>query len=162
MIEEWRQHPEFSDIEVSNLGRVRRYLKPFPMSNGYPHVSLGGKKKRRYLHNLVIEAFVGLRPRGMQTRHLDGDKNNCCLDNLQYGTAAENLRDRWSHGKGNVGSRHGMSKVTEEQVLTIRALSKEGHSSYQIAKHYPMMTARGIRRIVSGDLWRHIGAASAT
>lgn len=156
MTEEWRQHPEFLDVEVSNLGRVRRYLKPFIMSNGYPHLSLGMVKKRRYLHNLVIEAFVGLRPHGMQTRHLDGNKLNCRLENLRYGSASENMQDRWDHGRGNVGSRHGMSKLTEAHVREIRARYKPWKVTLKMLAAEYGVTGDNIKRIVRGDAWKHV------
>lgn len=154
--ERWERHPLFDDCEISDQGRVRRYLRPFLMSNGYPHVSLGGVKKRRYLHNLVIEAFVGPRPKGYHTRHLDGDKTNNALSNLKYGTVTENMADRTAHGRGNRGIRHGLSKLTEEQVISIRARYKPWKVTLKmLAKEYGV-TLDNIKRIVTGDAWKHL------
>ena len=158
MIEEkWRQHPIYTDHEVSNLGRVRRYLKPFKMSNGYPHVSLGGVKKRDYVHSLVMEAFVGPLPIGQVTRHLDGDKNNNALSNLCYGTYEENMADRKLHGGGNHGSRHGLSKLTEEQVREIRGKISLGWKTDYVASEYGV-SRRLIGMIAQGRRWKHVGA----
>jgi len=156
MRERWKKHPEYSDHEISNLGRVRRYLKPFLMSNGYPHVSLGAIGKRAYLHNLVIEAFIGPRPQGMQTRHLDGNKLNARLDNLRYGTPSENLQDRWDHGKGNVGSRHGMSKLTEQDVGQIRAKYKQWRVTMKTLADEYKVGPDTIKTIVTGKRWCHV------
>jgi hypothetical protein len=53
----------------------------------------------RYVHSLVAEAFIGPRPIGLEVRHLDGDSTNNAVDNLRYGTHAENMQDRVKHGR---------------------------------------------------------------
>jgi hypothetical protein len=111
--EEWRPVPGYEGIyEVSNLGRiysVKRFgvsrsghlLKPGVMASG--HLSIGlrrgaGVKVKRYgVHRLVMLAFVGPCPEGMETRHLDGDPANNGLNNLRYGTRSENMLDRFVH-----------------------------------------------------------------
>lgn len=58
-----------------------------------------GKRRHRFVHQLVLDAFVGPYPDGLdQVRHLDGDPTNNRLDNLRYGTAAENVADMLRHG----------------------------------------------------------------
>lgn len=155
MIEEWRQHPDFPDHEISNLGRVRRYLEPFLMSNGYPHVSLGSKTKRRYLHQLVLEAFVGRRESGQVIRHLDGDKTNARLDNLRYGSYEENYADLVEHGGGNRGSRHGLAKLTDEQAGEIRRRFLDAEEVQNLADEFEV-SVRLVRMIGRGERWRHL------
>lgn len=62
----------------------------------------GGTHYRRfrdkYLHHIVLEAFVGPRPPGMQCRHLNGNSLDNRLENLQWGTAREDNYDRVRHG----------------------------------------------------------------
>jgi hypothetical protein len=50
-------------------------------------------------HVAVLLAFRGPPPAGRVGRHLDGDRLNNTLANLQYGTTAENNRDRWAHAR---------------------------------------------------------------
>jgi hypothetical protein len=52
-----------------------------------------------------MEAFVGLRPKGLETRHLDGDPSNNQLSNLAYGTSSENHLDMVRHGTHAFSSR---------------------------------------------------------
>lgn len=98
---------------VSNQGRVRsenrvitrsdgvvtnwpsRMMSTPPGFKGYPVVTLQqvGRIRKRRVHALVAEAFIGPRPRGQEVLHWDGDPANCRLSNLRYGTHAENGKD---------------------------------------------------------------------
>lgn len=61
----------------------------------YP--SLDGDQRMMYVHHAVLLAFVGPRPEGLLTRHLDGNCLNNRLDNLRYGTKSENSADFYRH-----------------------------------------------------------------
>ena len=71
------------------------------VDDGYRKVEireLAGPKKKRRAHQLILEAFVGPRPHGYETRHLDGNPLNNQLTNLKYGTQSENQHDSIRHG----------------------------------------------------------------
>lgn len=51
---------------------------------------------------MVCEAFHGLRPEGMEVRHLDGNSQNDAASNLAWGTRSENIRDAVRHGTHNM------------------------------------------------------------
>ena len=102
----WRDAPG-SDGRylVNDQGQVysrwqRRPLKGRRVGSGHVRVYLRLPEgpRGRYVHQLVMEAFVGPRPAGMDTRHLDGNPENNALANLSYGTPSENARDRRRHG----------------------------------------------------------------
>ena len=61
--------------------------------------SSSGAKVRRYIHHLVLEAFVGPRPQGMVGRHADDQAENNALSNLSWGTVSENNYDLVANGK---------------------------------------------------------------
>lgn len=104
--------------EVSDLGRVRsverivprssghpqrireRILKALPGAHGYPRVNLcvDGRYVQRTVHSLVLEAFVGPCPPGMESLHRNGVRTDCRLSNLRWGTSAENKADTRAHG----------------------------------------------------------------
>lgn len=113
--EKWRDVPDFEGAyEVSNRGRVRsierigahgqgvggRVLRPANTSSGYPAVQLsnGGSAKTLNVHSLVLRAFRGDPAEGQVCRHLDGDRGNNNLWNLQWGTQSENQHDSVRHG----------------------------------------------------------------
>ena len=79
--------------------RRGRLLQPQLDTAGYLRVALGRHVYRR-LHNLVLLAFVGPRPDGMEEiRHLNGIRTDNRLENLVYGTRSENQLDTVRHGR---------------------------------------------------------------
>lgn len=91
--------------QVSSIGGIRRARRGTGTSpgkilrthvnrhTGYVSVtiSLGGQTKTLSVHRLVSEAFIGP-PNGLWVNHIDGDKTNNCLSNLEYCTPSENNR----------------------------------------------------------------------
>ena len=96
-METWKE----SDIPgymVSSEGRLAKLMSLTPGKNGYVQVSIpasSGSKRRikRYLHDLVLTAFVGPRPPGAITRHLNDVRTDNRVENLRWGTASENQQD---------------------------------------------------------------------
>lgn len=102
--------------EVSNFGRVRSFNRKGPKGflnsepkilkanitkHGYADHTLflpGGKRTRKSVARLVLEAFVGPCPDGLEAAHLDGDRLNNNADNLAWKTHLENIRDKYDHG----------------------------------------------------------------
>ena len=99
-----------------------RELKRIP----YQRVGLCGRMW--LVHRLVLLAFVGPCPPGMETRHLDRDPRNNRLDNLLWGTPKKNAKDKKRHGtnrKGvanhkNAGEGNGRAVLTNRQAEQIR------------------------------------------
>lgn len=105
--------------EVSDLGRVKslkrevahwrggtrtyqeKILKPVLQGGRYYIVSLNreGKLWTPKIHRLVLDAFVGPRPEGMQGCHRDDDKANNALSNVYWGTPRQNADDAKRNGK---------------------------------------------------------------
>lgn len=101
---------EDTTYEISNLGRIRnggRVLKPW-LTLGYPCITLcrNGEQKKKRIHVLVAEAFLGPRPEGAtDVRHLDGNPGNPVVTNLAYGTRSDNMCDATAHGRNVLASR---------------------------------------------------------
>lgn len=83
-------------VETTRLSRGR-ILRPGPSKTGHLTVAIG-KGNSRGVHQLVMEAFVGPCPAGMEVAHNDGDPSHNWLGNLRHATRASNNRDRIHHG----------------------------------------------------------------
>lgn len=115
----WKPIPGWEGrYSVSDQGRVRsekrivdrvdgrtqlfreRLLTLVPDGKGYLRVQLFRENLgfTRYVHQLVMSAFVGPQPKDLVTRHLNGDKVDNRLVNLTYGTDSENKQDTVRHG----------------------------------------------------------------
>lgn len=126
MKEKWKSVVGYDGYyEVSSLGHVRsvdriatngsrrrgrlRKLVPIGIDRQqYLSVVLsrGGKVQCVRVHAEVLRAFKGPAPDGSEARHLDGDSSNNVVDNLAWGTPAENLSDKKRHGRIPTGARH--------------------------------------------------------
>ncbi len=97
---------------VSDSGKVlsqrtRRQMAFSIGSDGYPCVTLcvAGKVKRFRVHRLVLEAFVGPRPDGMEACHNNGIRTDARLENLRWGSRSDNQRDATRHGTHRNGAK---------------------------------------------------------
>lgn len=145
--EQWRPVVGYEGLyEVSSKGRVKAVARRLWVSpggqmtgrwrqkreviargmidrHGYHSVCLrrDGKSRWRRVHMLVLDAFVGPCPPGMQTRHLNGARSDNRVENLAWGTVQENADDRQRHGTVPKGELHHRAKLTVDQVRSIRA-----------------------------------------
>jgi hypothetical protein len=130
-----------------------------PSHDRYMYVTLyrDGRKFRRTVHRLVLEVFVGPRPKGMVARHFpDRDPSNCALSNLQWGTQKENKQDELIHGTRVTGERHGLAKSNAKQVLEIRnEYARPSATLAMLAMRYGMDQS-SIADIVRGTTWKHL------
>lgn len=170
--------------EVSSFGRVRgldrmvgsrhkgtfktwkgRILARSPhKSDGYLRVRLSrnGQNYRGSVHRLVLEAFVGSCPDGMQACHYpDRDPKNNNLENLRWDTQLANHEDSRKHGTAIRGERQGSAKMTEAVVVKIREVCHpvRGYRGELSAKNLAVaygVSVDTILRIVHRKSWRHV------
>jgi hypothetical protein len=131
--------PKYPDYFVSSKGEVfssKRgiILKPQIADTGYLKVGfrVDGKKTLRPIHQLVMEAFVGPRPDGMDVNHKDGNKLNNSLANLEYCTRKENIHH--AIGLGAFRNCHRKSTLTPEVIDKIKILLNTTKTHREIAK----------------------------
>lgn len=153
--EQWKAIRANENYEVSDLGRVRHHYKNgkvkvlSPMSNGqnendYLFIMIDGKKY--YIHQLVLESFVGEKPIGFECDHTKGRQDNRLIS-LRYLRISEN--------RSHKGSAHGMAKLTEKLVKAIKRLVDMGISQKHIADLYEV-SASTISGIITGRTWNHV------
>ena len=178
MTEEWRSISGFPDYEISSQGRVRRttsrgrwkagHLLIISDNGRYPKVVLyqAGGYKIRYIHTLVLEAFVGPRPEGLECNHKDGVKKNTILDNFEWTTHSENEKHanrlglkRFAGFPSRAGELHPLHRLKTEDVMAIKGLLSAGEMSQgRIAEIYGVSQTQ-ISRIHLEKRWRCIKEA---
>ena len=175
MTELWRPVVGYEGMyEVSNLGNVRglprvikrckcgepiRRARGGPLKwimriEGYPLVSLsrGNRYVQRLVHRLVLEAFVGPAPKGMEACHKNGKQHDPRLVNLRWDTKKANHADKWLHGTMLVGEETNSVKLREEQVKEIFFSSEP----ISVLAHRFGVGRSAISRIQSGETWKHL------
>lgn len=159
-----------TDVEgylVSSFGRVwstKTSRMRAPGATGrrrdYLFVPLvdAGVRVNRYVHRLVLEAFVGPCPAGHQCAHLDGDPSNNRVANLAWVTPAENNQHKVGHGTQRRGARVVGSKLTEADVVEARAARRRGDRVATIAERFGLdRGAMGL--VLRGRRWAHVEGA---
>lgn len=104
MIEEWREIVGFPNYLVSSLGRIYnmkhdRFLKEF-YTYGYAHVQLycEGRAVTKKVHRLVAEAFLYRENLNDVVNHIDGDRGNNVVFNLEWCSQSQNVRHSYYIG----------------------------------------------------------------
>ena len=168
--EVWKDIPGYEGLyQVSNWGRV----KSFPKSNhfgiilknkisikGYLNVYLylNGKKSGFQVHRLVAQAFIPNPNNYPLVMHLNDIRDDNYYKNLQFGTDKMNNDDKEKKGRGNQpkGEKHYFSKLTEKEILEIRAkYIPRKYSTIKLAKEY-LVHHSTILKIVKREVWTHV------
>ena len=151
--ETWKPVPGYDGkYEVSDKGRVRLYIAQSLDSDGYVMANLrkNGAAKTHKVHRLVLLAFVGPCPDGMEAIHRDNDKQNNRLENLCWGTHQHN---QTAYGTspiiGATGEDNPACKLTREQVDEIIRRRATGETQASIAKDFPI-SRRQVGKICDG------------
>ena len=158
--------PNFPNYSVTKGGKVwsysrNKWLRPSKHRGGYLQVILwrNGKGFCRKIHTLVLEAYIGHRPKNKECRHLDGNELNNNLSNLRWGTHKENTKDAIQHKThcgfkcGELNTNH---KLTEKGVINIIHLwntklfrQKEIAKMYNISRSY-------VNVVINRKVWKHL------
>lgn len=173
----WKQIPDYgSHYEASSLGRIRvkdrvitrkhpntgkptsfhyksKVLSPAKADKwGHMSVTLGvnGIDYSVSVHKLVLLAFHGAKPEGMEACHNNGIAWDNRPENLRWDTHFSNNQDRKMHGNYQSGDSHPMAKLTLEQVRSIRS---SGLNFSQVAQSYSISKSTA-HRILTGRTWR--------
>lgn len=167
-MEEWRAVAGYEGrYEVSNQGRVRSLLRDTSLILKQFFSEKEGEKSVRYLrvglcdngsrlfrvHRLVLEAFHGPCPAGLEGAHLDGDPTNNESTNLIWATRSENHLMRRNHGTSSVGERGSLAKLTWEQATDARSRVGAGETIGSVARDFGVDRS-AISQIIRGITWK--------
>lgn len=151
---DWRSHPTYGDILVSDTGRVLSYksgkwreLKPGLSGRGYLTICVGHDKTKP-VHRLVAQTYIPNLDRKQQVNHIDGDKLNNRVSNLEWATASENEKHAYKTGLKTAHHKGRKVKIVESGEIfgSIRDCARK------INGNQP-----SINRCLSGDRKTHRG-----
>lgn len=119
-----------------------------------------GDRKRFSVGRLVLEAFVGPCPAGLQCCHANDDPWDNRLENLRWDTPKANAKDRARNGKDVIGEDHAHAVLTRDAVLVARLAADNGFGIKQLSRAF-RVNASTIQKAISGDTWSHLGPGGA-
>lgn len=171
-VERWRPVPGYENrYLVSDRGSVRslingngtrwrngpRLVRPSVKAYGARYVSLyrNGRGWSVSVHRLVLLAFVGPCPPGMETCHNNGDASDNRLSNLRWDTHQANIDDKRRHRRNPSGSKHPHAILDETDVTRMRELRKAGLTLKELAKLFGT-TKTNVSAITRYKRWKHV------
>lgn len=175
----WKSVKDYEGLyEVSNLGRIKsldkevscgfngnykriikgKILNPSYDNDSYLHIGLTKDyiTKNYFIHRLVAIAFIENLENKPQVNHIDGNKSNNRLKNLEWNTLSENRVHAYNTGlqKGACGEKQPISKLNDKKVLEIRKIGKS-KTLLEISEMYNV-NFRTISNVLLRKTWKHI------
>lgn len=123
---------------------------------GYMRVKIyddTGRKRTVRVHFLVLTAWVGPRPEGMQACHRNGKRSDNRLANLRWDTPAGNASDTAKHGS-LAGERNGRARLTAAQVKAARAVYTGAYGDVAALARKYRVSHSAMLSAVKGEHWR--------
>lgn len=178
----WMPCPEFEKhYMISNLGRLRSrevfipHDGMFGDDGGYTkHIKIKNQTENRYgyltsklckdgncrrltIHRLVAKAFLENPKKLSQVNHIDGNKHNNVVTNLEWISPSGNIKHAYATGLMNAehlkGENNKLSKLTNEKVEIIRNKLLNGETCTTIAREFDVSPST-IRDIKNNKTWK--------
>lgn len=159
MIEEWRDIPRFEGFyQASNLGRIRSLdrlvtfngtraerkgviLRPAQRNNyAFVLLSIEGRKKAYSIHRLIVTTFIPNAENYPCVNHIDCDKSNNNLLNLEWCTSKQNSEHAVVNNKYRKGEFAGRAVLNDiiAREIRVKYLSEENITQPRLTRPYPM------------------------
>ncbi len=180
--EQWVDIENYDGYQVSTYGRVKsldrtvvrsdgelrrfkgKILQPHDNSRGYLQLNLNGHKQQK-IHRLVAKAFIPNPEIKYAVNHIDGDKYNNTINNLEWCTRSENEQHAYLHKlksapwKGKTGNKHPLSRkvaqIKNRAVVATFAGTNEAHRLTGITQSNISGACTGKRKQAGGFQWRY-------
>jgi hypothetical protein len=174
-MEIWKKIKEFDNYEVSNYGNVRsinridnlgrikqgKKLKKTKNKQGYEYVTLikNGKKTNKTVHRLVAFTFLSNKNNNLVVNHIDGNKENNNISNLEIITQKQNIKHAWDN---KLSHRTRCKKVAQydknKNIIKIydAILDAERETGINNSKIVACCKKRYGRKTAGGYIWEYV------
>lgn len=144
----WAFHPKYNRYLISNTGKVKNIItgkisKATPnKSHGYISVTLISNENKREInmvHRLVAETFLAyLNNNFYEVNHIDCNKSNNTLENLEWTTRRENIKHAVKNKRflSRKGEKSPSCKFTDKDILIMREMKNNKIKLKDIAKKF--------------------------
>lgn len=155
----WKTIKQNTKYQISNNGKVRSNRTGFILKQnewkGYKFIKLGASSLR--IHRLVAEAFIPNPDCKRCVNHLNLNRSDNRVENLEWVTHKENSEHAKAAGKYGqmIGEKHSQSKLREQDIREIRLLFTDGKTKSHIARKFGV-TFMNIHAILTGKTWTHV------
>lgn len=159
-----QKHPEY-EIMVSEDGTIRslktgKIFKQVVNEFGYINVSVPtgekGKTFKRKVHRLVAQTFIPNPENKREVNHIDGDKTNNHVSNLEWVTSRENKAHAWENGLyTSIGENHHDALYSEDFIRGLCEMMQDGWRNKDIVEE------TGLRKdyvasLRTGKIWKSV------
>lgn len=157
----WKNIKNYEGLyQVSNIGRIKSFkrnesiMQPNDNGKGYLQVGLSKNGKRSYfkIHRLVAEAFIPNPYSKPEVNHIDGNKQNNTVENLEWCTTKENCQHRQKTGLGNIeAATKAKYKIVLKYDLKTGKILEEFESAKAAALSLGSNRSDNIARVCRGE-----------
>ena len=139
-MEQWKAIQGFENYLVSSLGNIKTVKGNFKKviydnKNSYGYVELwkNNKGKKFRIHRLVAETFIPNYANKEQVNHIDGDKTNNCVSNLEWVTPKENIRHAINNNLSSI--KYGSSNLASKLRKKMFFISEKTQKLFLVLKN---------------------------
>lgn len=160
MKEIWKPIDGFENYLISNLGNVKtvngklRKINYGKCKYGYIELWKNNKGTKYRVHRLVATHFIPNPDNKEQVNHIDGNKKNNTVSNLEWVTCKENIRHAIDNNLSSIkyGSKNHSAKLKEEDIIYIREKAKKEKTVRELAEQFGVSTTN-IYNIINNKKW---------
>lgn len=178
-MEQWKDIDGYEGIyAVSNLGRVKSLdrivvyidgrqhtykekilVQAISKVNGayYVHLYKNQSRKNMIVHRLVAKAFILNPENKAEVNHIDGNRSNNTVENLEWSTKIENMHHAFRTGLiNNTGTNHGVNVYSDEKILHVKELLQEGKLTQKQIAEVTGVKKGTVEQVAQGKTWKHL------
>lgn len=162
----WRDVVGYEGLyQVSNLGRIKSSSKILTQNNGHSGyltktLFKKGKYKTFYVHKIVANSWIGesgWKINGLEINHIDGNKRNNNINNLELVTRRENMKHGYRVGLINNNRKvyqYSSNGVYEREFDSLKEAASY-HNSNKISHIADICSLKGNRKFFHGHTFRY-------